>query len=67
MRPSLLVDSEKNKNKEIKVGVEDPKGGMESKAVGYTISREDVGRWMFENLVRDGGESYVRKAVMITW
>ncbi|KAJ0308911.1 hypothetical protein Brms1b_009360 [Colletotrichum noveboracense] len=57
VRPAFLV----------RVGVEDPRTGVESKAVGYGISREDVGRWIFENILRDGGMEVVGKAVSITW
>ncbi|KAK4108938.1 hypothetical protein N656DRAFT_783592 [Canariomyces notabilis] len=64
----------------VRVGVEDPVAGrVESLAVGYTISREDVGKWIFENLIqgvskREGegeglrdGRRWVRKAVTITY
>jgi hypothetical protein len=64
----------------VRVGVEDPvEGRVESLAVGYTISREDVGKWIFENLIQDGkmgeggiegegdGRRWVRKAVTITY
>ncbi|KAK7433192.1 hypothetical protein QQZ08_000125 [Neonectria magnoliae] len=49
VRASLLVDGATDKP--IRVGVEDPKTGRESNAIGYTISREDVGRWMADNLL----------------
>lgn len=29
-------------------------GGEESPAIGYTITRRQVGRWIFENLVQEG-------------
>jgi hypothetical protein len=73
IRPSLLVDpKEKNKHKEegkeIRVGVEDPIAKkLESKAIGYYISREAVGKWIFENVLRDGGAKYQKKAVSITF
>jgi len=63
VRPSLLNDGETTKD--IKVGVEDPAKGWERKALGYFISREDVGRWIFENCLGDKVE-YVGKAVTIT-
>jgi hypothetical protein len=66
VRPSLLVDGE-NPNKKIRVGVEDPIKGVKSKEVGYTISREDVGRWMFEQLVVKDGEGFEGKMVSVTW
>jgi hypothetical protein len=40
VRASLLTDGESTK--EIRVGIEDPKTGRESKAIGYSISREDT-------------------------
>ena len=64
IRPSLLVDGETDR--EIRVGVEDPKTGRESSAIGYTISREDAGRWIFENLIAAHG-MYANKIVMITY
>lgn len=69
IRPSFLVDPEPShaEPKTIRVGVEDLDRGVESKAVGYTISRDDVGRWIFENLIQAEGEQYVRKAASITW
>ncbi|UNI22932.1 hypothetical protein JDV02_008776 [Purpureocillium takamizusanense] len=69
VRPSLLVDGEKP-DKPIRVHVEGP-GGIERKEVGYFISRDDVGRWMFDNLLQkadDGGAAqYEGKAVGLTW
>lgn len=67
VRPSLLQDGEKPEKK-IRVHVESEKG-IEQKEVGYFISREDVGRWMFENLLKDADQTnkYERKAVGLTW
>ncbi|KAI8625627.1 hypothetical protein F5Y19DRAFT_449616 [Xylariaceae sp. FL1651] len=66
VRPSTLVNGEKP-DKQIRVGVEDLHRGPESKEVGYTISREDVGRWIFEHLLQDTVPEYWGKAVSITW
>lgn len=66
VRPSLLQDGAKPERK-IRVGVEDPVKGVESKEVGYAISREDVGRWMFDELVRGGGKGFEGKMVSLTW
>ncbi|KAF6843328.1 hypothetical protein CMUS01_02158 [Colletotrichum musicola] len=66
VRPAFLSDGAAP-GKRIRVGVEDPRTGVESKAVGYGISREDVGRWIYENVLRTGGPEYLRKAVSITW
>jgi len=65
VRASLLTDG-KDGGK-VRVGVEDPvKGTLESSAVGYTISRADVGKWIFENVV-EGGDEFVAKAVTLTY
>ncbi|PHH86030.1 hypothetical protein CDD83_10849 [Cordyceps sp. RAO-2017] len=67
VRPSLLLDGEKA-DKKIRVHVEGPRG-IERKEVGYFISREDVGRWMFDNLLQkaDSAVEYEGKAVGLTW
>ncbi|KFH46149.1 hypothetical protein ACRE_030160 [Hapsidospora chrysogenum ATCC 11550] len=69
VRPSLLVDGD-SADKKIRIGVEDVRAGkLESKEVGYTISRDAVGRWIFHNLLdraeQDSG--YEGKAVTLTW
>ncbi|KAM0430967.1 hypothetical protein ACHAPT_005601 [Fusarium lateritium] len=66
VRPSLLVDGAVPGRK-IRVGVEDPVKGVEVKEFGYTISREDVGRWMYENLIAGEAGKYEGKAVGLTW
>ncbi|KAK3334107.1 hypothetical protein B0T19DRAFT_420062 [Cercophora scortea] len=68
VRPSFFTDGPENP-KGLRVGVEDPVAGtVESKAVGYTISREDVGKWIFENVVeeRPGDARFVKRAVSLT-
>ena len=62
---SLLVNGETKK--EIRVGIEDPKTGRESSAIGYTISREDTGKWVADNLVLRLDERYVNKIMMVTY
>ncbi|OAR00834.1 hypothetical protein LLEC1_06292, partial [Akanthomyces lecanii] len=67
VRPSYLKD-EARPEREIRVGVEDPEKGIESKEVGYFIARDDVGRWVYENLLRDPAEcEYEGKAVSLSW
>ncbi|KAK4195053.1 hypothetical protein QBC40DRAFT_289676 [Triangularia verruculosa] len=70
VRPSLFVDGAKDGSKrEIRAGKEDPvKGLVESTAVGYTISREDVGRWIFENLIEgEKAGEWLRRMAAITY
>ncbi|KHO01221.1 NAD(P)-binding domain protein [Metarhizium album ARSEF 1941] len=67
VRPSLLQNGERP-DRPVRVHVEGD-GGVEHREVGYFISREDVGRWMFENLLQraDRANRYERKAVGLTW
>lgn len=65
VRPSLLVDGESTKP--IRVGVEDPKTGRQSEAVGFSISREDTGKWMAEHLVLKTEGLYLNKFVTLTY
>jgi len=65
VRGSLYAGSGEGK---IRVGVEDlVKGVVESTAIGYTISREDVGRWVFEEIVEGEAGKWVGKAATITY
>ncbi|KAK4098915.1 hypothetical protein N658DRAFT_476277 [Parathielavia hyrcaniae] len=52
----------------VREGMEDPvSGAVEGGTpIGYTISREDVGKWVFENVV-EGGKRWVGKAAVITY
>ena len=60
VRPSLLTNGKAQGGKKVKVGTE------EKPVVGYLISREDVGVWMFENLVQGDGARYAGQKVNIT-
>lgn len=53
----------------VRVGVEDPRTGREPgwSAIGYTISREDAGRWFAEHLLLNMDEKYLDKTVTITY
>jgi len=64
VRPSLLSDGESTK--EIRVGVEDPTSGVESRALGYFISREDVGKWIAKNVILTADAKYTNKIASIT-
>lgn len=59
VRASLLTDGAGYGADKVRVGSE------EEPAIGYSIDRNDVGRWMFEKLVKRGGE-YSNKVVSIT-
>lgn len=65
VRPSHLGDGESSKT--IRVGIEDPKNGPVSDVIGYSISREDAGRWLAENLVLRMDEKYLNQNVLITY
>jgi hypothetical protein len=65
VRASLLTDGESTK--ETRVGIEDPKTGRDSKAIGYSISREDTGEWIAENLVLMRDAKYSNKIATITY
>jgi nucleoside-diphosphate-sugar epimerase len=52
----------------VREGMEDPVTGVvESTAIGYTISREDVGKWIFENCIQGDDGKWVGKAAVITY
>lgn len=65
IRPSHLSDGESSKP--IRVGIEDPTNGPVSEVVGYSISREDAGRWLANNLVLQMDAKYLNKNVLITY
>lgn len=65
VRAAWLTNGESTK--EIRVGIEDPRLGQESKAIGYTISREDAGRWIAENLVLKRDARYLNKVASIMY
>ncbi|TLS21103.1 uncharacterized protein PpBr36_10577 [Pyricularia pennisetigena] len=70
VRGSMYVESKDGgKAKPVRVGVEDPYKGIESQAIGYTIAREDVGKWIFHNLISDatGAKRYINKMVTVTY
>ncbi|KAL5894870.1 hypothetical protein ACKVWC_000087 [Pyricularia oryzae] len=70
IRGSMYVDGKDGgKAKPVRVGIEDPYKGIESQAVGYTIAREDVSKWIFHNLLNDttGARRYINKMVTVTY
>lgn len=57
IRPSLLMNGDAKGVAGVRVGVEGAKD-VESLAVGYTVAREDVGIWIFEEVLK--GEKGLR-------
>lgn len=67
VRPAMLKDGVTPPGTKIRVGVEDlQKGVLESRETGYFITRDDVGKWMFQNFVEGDGAVYSGKAVSLT-
>lgn len=70
VRPSLLTGYEAKGVAGLKIGVEGAKG-VESLAVGYTVSREDVGNWIFEEVLKGKkgarGGTYENRFVTLTY
>jgi len=67
IRGSLYTDGPATEGK-VREGMEDVvKGVVESEAVGYTISREDVGKWVFENLIEGDSGKWFGKAATLTY
>ena len=66
LRPSFLTDGKRLGTAKVRVGVESAEAAKP--AVGYKISREDVGGWMFDKIVNgNGGEKFAGKMVSITY
>lgn len=64
VKPSLLMDGEGKGLASVRWGVD------EKPAIGYTIQRGDVGRFIFERIVREdwvGKEGWRNKSVSITY
>lgn len=72
VRSSLMTNGERLGMKKVRTGTETPgKGktdGMNEKpAVGYTVSRNDVGGWIFEEVVEKGGKKWIGQCVTLTY
>ncbi|KAL2182144.1 uncharacterized protein P884DRAFT_254387 [Thermothelomyces heterothallicus CBS 202.75] len=67
VRGSLYTDGPATEGR-VRAGMEDPVRRVVEVAVapGYTISREDVGKWLFEECI-EGGNKWVGKAAMISY
>lgn len=61
IRPSLLTNGVAQGGQKVKIGSDaEPQ-------VGYTVSRNDVGLWMFENLLQGDGSKYSGQKLSITY
>ena len=66
IRPSLLTDGKRLGTEKVRVGEEGKEAAKP--AVGYTISRDDVGGWIFDEIVKGaGGKKFGGKMVSITY
>lgn len=69
VRPSLLTDGDLLGVKAVRAGTES-EGTVAGNAIGYSISRSDVGNWIYTTLVdnKDGiRDSYVNQFVGVTY
>ncbi|KAK0716126.1 hypothetical protein B0H67DRAFT_582442 [Lasiosphaeris hirsuta] len=67
VRPSWLTNGEGGVT-EVRAGMEDPeRKEVVTKAVGYTISREDVGKWIFDNVVEEADGKWVKRIASLTY
>jgi hypothetical protein len=65
IRPTLLHDG--TSTKPVRVGIEDMVANkVEKRDIGLRISREAVGKWMFDNLVEETDSKWLKKAVTLT-
>ena len=80
IRPSMLTDGPEVGLEKVRVSTEDLRSNKleegekgEKVVVGYTVSREDVGKWIFERLVvvgngdEGGREKYQGRAVVLSY
>lgn len=68
VRPTFLTDGRVLGFGAIRAGVDSP-GKFDKSAIGYSISRADVGGWIFEGLVEDKAgkkSTYLNQCVAIT-
>jgi len=60
VRPTLLTNGAALGERKVRAG------GGGAPAVGYTISRDDVGKWIFESFVKEG-KAWVGQKVSLTY
>lgn len=62
VRPSLLMDGGSKGMQSLREGVD------QKPALGYTVRRQDIGRWMFERLIKQAPPSnWVNNGVTVTY
>ncbi len=61
VRPTLLTNGKAEGGNKLRVGTD------MKPAVGYTIGRDGVGLWMFENLVHGDNSEFLGEAPSITY
>ncbi len=61
IRPTLLTNGNAQGGQKVKVGTD------AKPEIGYTIRRNDVGRWMFENLLQSDGSKYSGQKLSFTY
>ena len=61
IRPSLLLSGKAYGTDKVRVGTE------QKPAVGYTINRDDVGGWVFENLIAGNGQQWAGQRPTLTY
>lgn len=65
--PSLLIDGRRQGLSKVKIGWENEDPAGKGAAVGYGVSREDVGGFIFEEVVAKMGGNYIGKKVTIAY
>lgn len=65
VRPSLLTDGKKLGSSSVRVGWENVDGN--GAAIGYTITRDDVGGFIFEKVIQNNAEEFTDKKVSLTY
>ena len=67
VRASALTNGIRKGLAKVRVGCEAEKAGDKGPAIGYTISREDVGGFIFEEVIKEQTGRYSGKKVSITY
>ena len=63
VRPTLLTGGESASDG---IGLDKIRVGKEQNpALGYTVRRADVGHWIFENVIKNGGQGWAGEMVTL--